>query len=919
VSLQSLFDRLLTGLTNAINLLFKKSRLLDSKSYAHRGYLPKQAFLSILMEESNLFKQGVTFIMPSEKPSFARFGGNMNFVSPGNSVPQGTAEPQPSAAVALGGKTSKTAVLFEAVISVSLVALFFGLPLFFTGITFQGIAFEKQIYFYFWLLIGVVAWASKGVVTGEMRIRRTPLDIPIALFWLFYIVTAIFSVDRWHSFWGFFGDPSRGVISVTALILAYYLLLSHFTVRRFHQMFWSFLLSGFLVVIWSFLVMMKLRFLPAAWEKFAPMSLIGTVSTLSLFLGILVPLFLTALFALWKHDTLKKAVRTTLATIIFIGLALVLFLLLALYPFVSWIVVLGGLSFFMVYILAQIVRPAEQWTWVPMVVFVLVLAFLMIGNNGLTRATLPVEVTPNPQLSWQIAKEAVKENFFAGVGGANYGYAFSMFRPQEYNLNALYTLRFYQGTGLFFEALPTIGVVGTILWLVLWLSFISIGLYLLTHEKQRNKIYSLGLWTVAVMLFLASFISAVNGALLIIGILLASLALGVVLWESGSEERYLQLSFKAAPKFALALAFIFMVVSAGVAFLFVFMGKVFVADVYAGRAISLSSADPSRDAANLLLRAINTYPQEGRYYTRLGQEYMTLANTEAGKAEQERNTDTVAFYVREAVAAGEQGRRLMPNDVMAAESLGLIYENAGLYASDALPKAAELYSRSFELEPKNPLYFLKLGQIKKITADTKAEGAERDGLFGEARDFFQQSISLKKDLAVAHYNLAVVFSRLKQTDQAVGSAQTAFNIDRKNLNYQYNLGVLYQLRDQDGDKDRAEALFKDILTTNEKLIDVRLNLGLLYEAENKKEAAVAEYQKVLGFLPEAAEGNVKQTRDQVQKLIDNVRNGVGNLSKKNATPVNVNAETAPVAAPVLAPLPLAPVAPNASPLPAAAQ
>jgi len=165
---------------------------------------------------------------------------------------------------------------------------------------------------------------------------------------------------------------------------------------------------------------------------------------------------------------------------------------------------------------------------------------------------------------------------------------------------------------------------------------------------------------------------------------------------------------------------------------------------------------------------------------------------------------------------------------------------------------------------------------------------------------------------VAHYNLAVVFSRLKQTDQAVGSAETAWNIDRKNLNYEYNLGVLYQLRDQEGDKDRAEAMFKNILTINEKLIDVRLNLGLLYEAENKKEAAVAEYQKVLGFLPEATEGNVKQTRDQVQKLIDNVRSGAGNLSKKDTSTVNVNAEVAPVVAPVAAPLPPAPAAPNAS-------
>ena len=811
----------------------------------------------------------------------------------------------------------KAARLFETVISVALVALFFGLPLFFTGATFQGIAFEKQIYFYFWLLIGIVAWASKGVIVGEMRIRRTPLDIPILAFWLFYVISGLVSVDRWHSFWGFFGDPSRGIISVTALVLAYYFLLSHFTPKRFYWIFWSFLLSGFIVTLWSFLVVMKLSFLPKAWEQFAPMSLIGTISTLGIFLSVLVPLFLTALFLLWRSDTVQKWLRITLTTLVFLGLLLDMFLLLALYPFVSWIVVLGGLSFFMVYILAQIVRPAEQWTWVPMVVFVLVLAFLMIGKNSLSRATLPIEVAPNIGLSWQIAKETVKDNFLTGVGPANYGYAFSMFRPQEYNLNTLYTLRFYQGTGLFFEAFATIGAVGVVLFLILILTFISVGLYLLTHEKQRNKIQSLGLWTVAVMFFVASFISPINGALFVLGVLLSSLALGVLLWESGSEDRYLQLSFKAAPKFALALAFIFMVVSAGVAFLFVFMGKVFVADVYAGKAVRLSAAGPSRDSANLFLRAITRYPQEGRYYTRLGQEYMALANREAGKTEQERNTDLAVFYVREAIAAGERGKQLMPNDVMAAESLALLYENASLYANDALPKAEELYNRSLELEPKNPLYFLKLGQLKKVSGDALPEGAERDGVYKEARDLLQKSIDQKQNLAVAHYNMAVTQSRLKETTKAIESAQTALDIEKNNLNYKYNLGVLYQVRDADGDSARAEAMFKDILTTNDKLIDVRLSLGLLYESQGKKDAAISEYRKIVELLPDDAVDNVKQTRDQVEKLITNVQNGVSNLAQQNTASIPV--ETSEAVSPDPAPLPPVPTTPNASPLPGATQ
>ncbi len=846
--------------------------------------------------------------MPSEKPSLARFGGSANFTgsAPHAVVSESGSTAQGNDRVASEQSTSKTARLFEGVVTVALVALFFGLPIFFTGLTFQGIAFEKQLYFYVWLLVGVVAWVSKGVTTGEMRIRRTPLDIPILLFWLFYVATAFFSVDRWHSFWGFFGDPSRGALSVTALVLSYYLILSHFTMARFRMIFGGFLVSSFILVAWSFCALMNIHFLPSVLERFAPISLIGTVSTLSTYIGLLIPLFLTAIFALWKDETVKKRFRTGLTVMLFIGLALSLFLLLALYSFVPWIVVLGGLSFFMVYILAQIIRPTEQWTWVPMLVFAMVLGFLMIGQNSLVRATLPVEVSPNLNLSWQIAKETLKEHFAIGVGPGNYGYAFSMFRPVEYNANALYTLRFYQGTGLFFESLSTLGVIGTVLMLIVWFSFLSVGLYLLTYEKQRNKIYSLGFWTVVVMFFIGAFIAPINGPLLLIGALLASLALGILLLESGSEEKFLNLSFKAAPKFALALAFIFMVVSAGVAFVFVFMGKVFIADFDAGQAVRMAADAPSRDAAALLARATERYPQEGRYFTRLGQEYISLANIEAAKTEKDRDINTVATYVRQAVMDGEQGRRLMPNDVMAVESLALIYENSAVYASDALPKAEESYNRAHELEPHNPLFYLKLGQVKRALGDGKPEGAERSALYTEARDFFQKSIDEKGNLAIAYYNLAVIQVRLKETDKAIDSAVQAVSADPKNLNYRYNLGVLYQLRAKESDEKKAEDIFTDILKANDKLIDVRLSLGLLYEKQEKKQAAIEAYQKIVDLLPADAEGSTKQTRDQALKLISNVQSGVGNI-KNSPAPQTVPQNGSQPVAPV-------PAGPNASPL-----
>jgi len=834
--------------------------------------------------------------MQSEKPSFAHFGNNVHFSQNKNVVSSRIPLSSVDEGISDQSSTQKE-VWFDKIITLSLGALFFGLPLFFVGTTFQGIAFEKQIYFYFWLLIGIVAWSSKGVVTGELRIRRTPLDIPILLFWLFCVTTAFFSVDRWHSFWGFFGDPSRGVISVTALVLTYYLLLSHFSVKRFLFMFWAFVLSGTLLVFWSTLVLMNILPVPASWESYIPMSLVGTMTGLGMILSFLVPIFITALFVLQQSHGIRKRQRRILTGVLITALVLTLFLLLALYPFVSWIVVLGGLSFFLVYILAQIVRPKEQWVSVPMIVFVVVLSFLMIGDlsSGLVRQTLPIEATPNKTLSWQITKDALREHFFFGVGPANYGYAFSMFRSEEYNLNPLYTLRFYQGTGFFYEALATIGVIGTILFTVLWFAFISVGFYLLSYEKSRNKIYSLGLWSIVAMFFIASFVSALNGPVLLIGALLSVLAFGAVLWESGSEERYWQLSLKASPKYALALAFIFMMVSAGVAFLFVFMTKVFVADVNVGQAVRASVAVPSEDSVKNLTRALKMYPQEGRYSMRLAQEYMALANLEANKPEKERNVDMIATYVNQAIAIGEQGKKLMPNDVQQIETLGLLYENASLYAGNALPTASDLYTRALELEPNNPLYGVKLGQIKKLQADGKEKGGEQENLYKEARDLFQKSIEQKKDLAPAYYNLALVLSRLNNFDEAVKNAEQALNFDRQNLNYGYNLGVLYQVRDQKGDKERAEKMFKDILSVNRKLIDVRLSLGLLYESMDKNNEAIEEYKTILGFLDKDDSENVVKTREQVNTLIENVRSGKGNVKQGTNSVPETNTE--PVATP----------------------
>lgn len=807
-------------------------------------------------------------------------------------------------------EVKKVTTFFDSIITVSLAALFLGIPLFFTGLTLQGISFEKQIYFYFWLLLALVAWVSKGVISGEMKIRKTPLDIPIVLFWLAAGTSLIFSVDKWHSFWGFFGDPSRGFMSITAMIIFYYIITSHFNKKRFVLMTGLLLTADFLIALWALLGIMGVNILPANLSQFVPLSPLGSLTGLGIFLGAMLPIIVIFILNFFsEHEAgekkIGKAKKVAALVFLFATLLISLFVLLALYSFVSWLGVLIGISFFLIYILAQIVRPAENWTWLPMVIFVAILSILIIGQNSIARVQLPVEVSPASQLSWQIAKDSLKNNLLVGSGLATYGYDFSMFKPQTFNLNPYYNLRFFQGTGLFFEALSTIGLIGSITLILLALTFVSIGVYLLSINKQKNKLYSLGLFSATLIVVINSFIGKAEGAVLIFGVMLIALTVAMLLFESESEENFLSLSLKASPKYALALAFVFMLVSAGVVFLFIFVGKIYLADMRAASAMRAQkiTADGS---VKKLAGAITWNSRESRYYVLLGQELMSLANEETLKGEKDRNLGLIQNYLNDSISAVNIARNLSPKDIAAVEALAQIYENSGLYVADSFAIAKDNYKKALELEPHNPSYYIKIGQIEMAEASAKKTPEEAKALVGQAKDSFQKAIDEKKDLAVAYYQLSLTQEALGDLDSAVKSIEQAAILEQANLNYAYNTARMHQARGTEDDNKIAEAIYKNILVNNDKEINTLFSLGLLYEKTQRSSEAAIKYKKVLELLP----ADNKDVRAKIEKMLSNIAAGIENKAENLNTEAPVEAPIVPpVVEPVSSPETVAPVQP----------
>lgn len=753
---------------------------------------------------------------------------------------------------------------------ISLFMMFFGIPLFFTGFTFQGIVFEKQIYFYFWTLLALISWAAKGAILGEMKIRRTPLDIPIFSFLAVYILATIFSVDKWHSFWGFFGDPSRGLMSVIALIIVYYLIVSNFTKVRMQWMIGGLVSSSVLISLWSLLLFMGIDIIPDSAKPFVPFNLIGTSIGLKLFVGAMLPLIMLVIF---KMNTEGSRMKKFFSYALLLVIPINLFLTSILYEKVSAIVIMIGVGFLLLYILSHVVRPKAKLIWVPMVVFVLTMIVLMVGKNDFSRVDIPLEVSPNAEISWEITKGSLKEKALLGSGPATYGYDFSAFKPQEFNNNTFFELRFYQATGMFFETIATIGILGTLAFLALIIVFVNIAIYLVSKDRDKNKIYSLSLLATILILMTGSFLMRVEGTILLITGLLGALGMATMLWESDVEEKAINLSLKASPKFALTLAFLFIIISSGVAALFVYIGKAYVADIYAGA--GLRSPDVSEKSVTNIVKAMELNNREGRYYSRASQEFMALANKEALKPAEEQDLNLIKENINKSLAYGKASVEYMPNDALTISVLAQIYENAGLFVADTLKLSVESYESILKIEPHNPIAYLKIGQIKITMATAEQDETKRMELVEQAKESLNIAIEKKPNLDVAYYYLSITQNASGEESEAIISVSNAVQLNPNNITYLFNLGRLYQNRNEGDDNKNAQKIFEYILTVNADDVNTNLALGLLYERMGEKDKAIKKYEKVKESVTGDSEDE-KSTREQLKKMIENVRAGISN-------------------------------------------
>ncbi len=789
-------------------------------------------------------------------------------------------------------KSAKFKIL-DAIIFASISLIFFLTPIFFTGLTAQGLGFEKMILFFVLTLLGVVAWVTKGVIAGELPLKRTPLDFPILALLAVYAVSTILSISRKDSILGYYGSSSKGLVAFVIFVLFYYLLVNNLTLARLKKLYLIFLSSISILIIFTFLQLQKIFILPFAFTKSISFNPFGSLSSLTMGLVIALPLLVVGVAQIQEMFPRchKRVVIGFLKLILLLITLADLSILFMLSGFVYWPVALVGIVIVLMFFLSRVVKISNNNLVIPIAVFILLVIFFVFGNISLFNLNLPAEVSLSRSASLNIAKEALKHDPFFGSGPSTFFYDFTRYKQPAFNLTPLWNIRFDSASGYLLELIATIGSLGALAFVVIILIALSLGFIALIKTKEtETRSILLGAYAafVSAILFLALF--SLNNSILIFMVLSSLLAVVAAIVVYPEKFVTLNLSFRASPKYALALSAIFLTVIAGVA-VFLTMGvKLYMGDVYAKRALAATKPEKK---VELLQKAVSLAPQQDNYYLSLANQYMALANRTALNPASDQTK--IQQYLSSAINAGKKAISISPNNAANNEALALIYENASFYTRGALEWAEKLYKKVIELDPNNPTPYLRIALVNMARANVETDKSEKEYYIQEAIKNYNKALEKKSDLAAAYYGKAIAYEKLGKIDDAVEQMKTAAVLARNNADYLFELGRLYFNRgvakqpnlaqqaakkiteesikpstegtstpaqelsvkpsqttkttvEKNDDLKTAESLFQAILRQNPNYANSLYSLALLYQKVGENEKASIYVKRLLSIL-----------------------------------------------------------------------
>ncbi|MBI2038654.1 MAG: hypothetical protein HYT19_01900, partial [Candidatus Nealsonbacteria bacterium] len=324
------------------------------------------------------------------------------------------------------------------------------------------------------------------VYDKEIRFKQSTLDFFVLGFLGIAVLSAIFSVDKSSSLYGFYGRFNGGLIGLLSFGALYFLITNNvgkekIEVSKLLKLFlWSaaaVVLTGYFSVfgLWGkisgFLPLPKLMF-----QKTFNLTA-GSLEGLSVFLAMVIALLAGKLLV-----TDEKKIVKILLLLASLGLMVVIDFNMA------WLILLASLLLTVGFsIWKRLFRKNVNRLLMPIVLMIISAIFIFYSPSLLN---LPKEQVLSQGISWQVGFKAAVDNVkngFLGSGPATFFFDFAEHKPLAINQSWFWQIRFDTAGSYMAELLGTLGFVGIISYLALIGMFLLVSWFIMGSVKGALK------------------------------------------------------------------------------------------------------------------------------------------------------------------------------------------------------------------------------------------------------------------------------------------------------------------------------------------------------------------------------------------------------------------------------------------------
>lgn len=603
----------------------------------------------------------------------------------------------------------------------------FLLPLFFLINTTDFFIIPKQLLIISSTALLLTIWAIKIIIERKIVVTANPFNLPIALFGMAVLVSAILSRNRF--------DSLIQAVPVIFVLLLFFSIVNNVRERRAFLFVLSFFVLGAAASsLISILYYFKFYFLPFAQIQSQTFNTFGSIVQSLIYL---IPIFVLSILYIGQRLKFPKLNLSSPNLKADFGFFV---------QFMAFLSVLAGVLLIFYQILFSPNKP---------IVLPYIYGF---------------------QTSFASISQDAQRFIVSLVFGSGYGtflVDFTRFKLPSFNLEQnIWNLSFAYSSSFLLELIATTGLLGA-------LSFIFIIATMIKSHVVRNPIF-VALFTVFVLSLLLPFAySSVALLFVLLAIYVAFLNIegdkkvyevtlsliatkgGMLSFERTTEP--LSPSSKIESPILPGVAFIIIILFVGFFAFWTF--KFANSDIKFAQSLREASLNNGQKTYQLESQSIAEFPWRSDYHRVFSQVNLALANSlgqsiQPNASPSAQTAQNIITLLQQSINSARNAITLSPLTSLNWQNLGQIYRSLINVGQNAESFAVASMNQAIALDPYNPQLYIQLGGIYYQLKQ-----------WDEAQNRFQIAINLKRDFANAYYNLGHVFESKGDLQNALSSYQ----------------------------------------------------------------------------------------------------------------------------------------------------